>query len=376
MAKKRKKRKGGSKSSKKKRKPSKSAAPDAAATLDADAPREERDGAPAGTSQVAEETLDAEDPDVESIDTEHEEIELTDRELLEVHVLDSEADEGETLDVVEVISAVGTDVVEATEAVSLDDDSMEDPEVLLAQLMDLEAESESGDEPTTVVLESDVFTDEHESDLQQKRQPDDTTVSFPERQPEAPRMTTAAYEALRELSAEGAASLADEVVLDLGEETTADERDRLLAAALAQAEMQDATYRTGRARGRAGALKWATSAGLLSVAGMAFLAPPSFLTPQARPSLTPSELDRGARIALALHASEVEAFRVLNNRLPDSLNEVTRPLGDVRYVRSSTRHYQLVTRTRRGGSLIYESAIEDELFARASSGLTALGDGN
>jgi hypothetical protein len=192
--------------------------------------------------------------------------------------------------------------------------------------------------------------------------PPDAPRPSPEAREADPRLRLPA-DALLALSAihrEGLASLPAEYVIDLGEATTEQERDRLLAAALAHAEMQDAKYRVPTESATARRWKAGVAGALLLVAVITAASPPSFVVPAPTTRFTAADGDRGARLALMLQAEQVEAFRVSEGRLPDTLDELPESVAGIRFVRSTNRVYQLVTRGPDGASIVYDSAAPEE----------------
>lgn len=173
--------------------------------------------------------------------------------------------------------------------------------------------------------------------------------------------------ALSEFRDEGVATVPEELVLELGEATSAEERDRLLAAALAHVEMQDAIYRvpleSGTTRRWKGVLAAVIFVMALFLAGL----PPAFLVPEAPSPVTTDERLRGIRMALLLQAEQVDAFQVREDRLPTSLAEVETALPGIRLVRSSNRLYQLVAYTPDGDAVVYDSASPDPAFAEVGA---------
>lgn len=192
---------------------------------------------------------------------------------------------------------------------------------------------------------------------------------------EAPLIGPDALLALSQFRAEGVATVPAELVLELGEATSPDERDRLLAAALAHVEMQDAIYRVPVESGAG--RRWKTLIGslLLVMAIVLVGLPPSFLVPEPPAQLTTGERLRGVRVALLMQAQQIEAFRVREERLPRTLAEVTATLPGIRYVRSNDRLFQLVAYTSDGQVVVYDSAAPDTAFdAVASSWITTRND--
>ena len=163
-------------------------------------------------------------------------------------------------------------------------------------------------------------------------------------------------------------TLPGELILDLGEATTPQERDRLLAAAMAHAEMQEAIYRIPMATRRDTWIKAGIASALLFVALIVGVWPPGLLVPEPSRTLTEQDAIAGIRVTLLLQAQQIEAFRVNADRLPTSLEEAGAPFDGIRYVRSGNRLYQLVAYAPDGEPLIYDSAAPaPELQALARS---------
>ncbi len=150
---------------------------------------------------------------------------------------------------------------------------------------------------------------------------------------------------------------------DLGPISSPELRDRLLAEALAHAEHKDARYRVPFS-GITSVVGWKLLAAslILLVAGAVAALPPAWATPEAPAAMDASERARSLRSALLLEAQQVEAFRVRNQRLPASLDEVPVRLPGIRYVRSGARAYQLVTHDVDGSAVIFDSASPTPAF--------------
>jgi hypothetical protein len=181
----------------------------------------------------------------------------------------------------------------------------------------------------------------------------------------SPRMTAAAYNALSAFHTEGLARVPDEIILDLGEATTDEQRDRLLAAALAHVDMQDAVYRvrstSGLSRSR---LKATSTYVILVIALIVAIIPPGFIVPSRPTQVTNADREYGLRVAMVLEAQQIEAFRVETQRLPNSLDEVTTGLPGIRFVKSSARLYQLIAYLPSGEAIVYDSAAPSVDFQR------------
>ena len=191
-----------------------------------------------------------------------------------------------------------------------------------------------------------------------------------------PKITGQALLALSEIHAEGLASLPEELILDLGEATTSEQRDRLLAAALAQVEMQDAVYRVSADTNQTRNIKAGIAIGVLLIAALVGIRPPGLLVPDPPAALTQADRTQGLRVALLLQAQQVEAFRVQAGRLPNSMAEVETSLPGIRLVKSSNRLYQLIAYTSEGEPIVYDSEVPAPEFERLRREWSTTRDGS
>ena len=294
-------------------------------------------------------------------------------------VLDDVDDDLEDL----VAAAASLDDEIVTVAIDPDDD-LNDPEArerLIAEALAFVAEEEGGEAPATESASPPPATDAGEAGEAQPpaASTDDASEAATEdddRPADTLQMTAQALLALSEIHAEGMASLPGELVLDLGEATTADERDRLLAAALAQVEMQDAVYRVRSGESRSRRIKTGIAAGIFLIAGVVGVSPPGILVPDPPQALTPADRIQGVRIALLLQAQQVEAFRVEAGRLPNSMAEVDAQLPGIRLVKSSNRLYQLIAYTSDGEPVVYDSEVPAPEFERLRRSWSTTRDGS
>jgi hypothetical protein len=151
-----------------------------------------------------------------------------------------------------------------------------------------------------------------------------------------------------------------------------EDRERLIAQALAHAEEQDARYWRPRppAKGR---WKLPLALALFALAGYLAATPPQWAQPVSVTSpISEPQHERGVRMALQLQAQEIEAFRAVHQRLPDSLGELSVRLPGVRWVRSSSRVYQLVGTTPAGETIVYDSARPAAEFRATRREMAAL----
>ncbi len=253
--------------------------------------------------------------------------------------------------------------------VSLDETEGEDVEALIAQAMGLEPDpGEAGD-----VSDPDEGTAVGNSAAAESEREPETSGDVPQATgAPTPELTPDAAAALQALRSEGIGRGPVESILDLGEGGTPEERDRLLRAALAHIEMQDAVYRVPTTTGRNRRFTAALTSIVLVAALWVAVAPPSFLVPPTGPVVSEADLTLGVRSSLWLQAQQVEAFRVENGRLPATLEEVGAAFGDMRYVRSTNRLYQLVAVDPQGRSIMYDSASPDPEYDAIADRFTAI----
>ncbi len=146
-----------------------------------------------------------------------------------------------------------------------------------------------------------------------------------------------------------------------------EDRERLLAEALAHAEAQEAHYKVIPAdepeRGR-----WKTPLALavLLLAAWVALAPPRWVAGADAPRPTEGDLDRGLRAAIWMQARQVEVFRLREGRLPAHLSEVSVQMPGLTLVRSNNRVYQIRGRLQDGALLVFDSAQPSPAFAAAA----------
>lgn len=191
-----------------------------------------------------------------------------------------------------------------------------------------------------------------------------------------PTLTPAALAALTAIHREGMATLPGELVLDLGEGTTEEERDRLLAAALAHVEMQEAIYRVPSDSGEGRRWKGTIASSLFLLAALVIVVPPPAILPAPPATLSAADHLHGVRVSLLLQAQQIEAFRTREGRLPDSLDEVATALPGIRFVKSNNRLYQLVGYTPAGESVVYDSASPEPEFQAIDGAWAGPGTGS
>lgn len=151
----------------------------------------------------------------------------------------------------------------------------------------------------------------------------------------------------------------------------AEDRERLLAEAMAHAEAQEAQYRTLPAEPPA-AGRWKTPAAwaIAGLAAIVAVAPPAWLAGPDAPRPTPGERDRGLRAALYLQAQQVEAFRARAGSLPATLEELPQHFHGLVLVRSNNRVFQIRGWHEDGRLLVYDSADPAPAFEAAAGWLS------
>lgn len=274
--------------------------------------------------------------------------------------------------------------VEEVAVISIDDeeDDASAREQLIAETLALAA-AEGGEtgadsrHPTAESAESGPREpDEDSSDMGAVEEPvpdgGDPAPTAEERS--VPLLTPAALLALSEMRHGDIGTLGAELILDLGEGTTPEERDRILSAALAQVEMQEAIYRVPTETGMADRGKGTIALLLMLMALYVSVRPPDLVIPEPPAQLVAADQIYGTRVALLLQVQQIEAYRIREQRLPESLGEVAVVLPGVRFVKSSSRLYQLIAHTPEGVTIVYDSASPAQDFERISRSWTTTRD--
>ena len=113
------------------------------------------------------------------------------------------------------------------------------------------------------------------------------------------------------------------------------------------------------------------AAGLvIGMCAWAWIAPPTWLVP--RPVAAPSRdyREASARVALALHAQRIEAYRASHGRLPGTKQEVGIASDQIVYDRTDSLNFELVSRVD-GQPVTYKSSQpRDRYLAEAMTALS------
>jgi hypothetical protein len=153
-----------------------------------------------------------------------------------------------------------------------------------------------------------------------------------------------------------------------------EDRERILAEALAHAEQQDEQHRIHfPVDPRRGRWKTPVAMAVLVVAAVIAAFPPRWVAGAPFPVPAPAQLERGLRMALFLQAKQVEVYREREGRLPRSLDEVGARFDDLRFVRSSSRVFQIVGHRPDGTPLVLDSARPTPGLDRAMASWLGIG---
>src|SRR5688572_12040213 len=109
---------------------------------------------------------------------------------------------------------------------------------------------------------------------------------------------------------------------------------------------------------------------VFAMCAWAWIAPPPWLVP--KPPAGPSReyRDASARVALALHAQRIEAYRASHGRLPRTKLEVGIASDQIAYDRSDNLSFELSTRVD-GQPVVYKSSHpRDRYLAEAMTALS------
>lgn len=151
--------------------------------------------------------------------------------------------------------------------------------------------------------------------------------------------------------------------------SSVEHRERILADALAHAEVQEAHYKVvPAAEPVGGRWKVAVASLLLALAAWVALVPPAWVTGTDLPRPSAADLERGVRSAIYLQVQQVEAFRLREGRLPSHLSELPVQLPDLTLVRSNNRVYQIRGRGADGVLVVYDSSRPSPAFEAAAAG--------
>jgi len=157
----------------------------------------------------------------------------------------------------------------------------------------------------------------------------------------------------------------DAEVLDM---SSSEDREAVLAEALAHAAMQDAQYMQPLTEAKPPG-RWKTPLAMVVFAMSAYLLtfPPPWLAGEDPPAVSRIAREQGVRAALFLQAQQIEAFRIRQGRLPRTLEETEGALGGIQFVRSNARVYQLVAPGPDGPNIIYDSSRPTDDFLTAAT---------
>lgn len=114
--------------------------------------------------------------------------------------------------------------------------------------------------------------------------------------------------------------------------STEHQREIMLAEVMMDTVAKDAARRPTPQRGTTWT-RIATAGVLTLLAGWVWMFPPAFLQPPPPPAPSPERIEAGLRLAVALQAERIYAYRAEARRLPDYLREVGDTLPGLTYRR-------------------------------------------
>ena len=115
---------------------------------------------------------------------------------------------------------------------------------------------------------------------------------------------------------------------------------------------------------------WLPAVIMMATCAWAWIAPPAWLMPQRVTPASREYREASVRVALALHAQRIEAYRSSHGRLPRTKEEVGIPGDDVIYDRVDSLSFELAARVD-GQPVSYKSSQpRDRYLAEAMTELT------
>ena len=115
---------------------------------------------------------------------------------------------------------------------------------------------------------------------------------------------------------------------------------------------------------------WVSAAIVIAMCAWAWIAPPKWILPPTVAAPSRGYREASVRVALALHAQRIEAYRASHGRLPRTKEEVGITGDDVTYNRADSLSYELSGRVD-GQPVSYKSSQpRDRYLAEAMTALT------
>jgi hypothetical protein len=109
---------------------------------------------------------------------------------------------------------------------------------------------------------------------------------------------------------------------------------------------------------------------VFAMCAWAWIAPPAWLVPQPVGAPSRDYREASARVALALHAQRIEAYRASHGRLPGTKQEVGIASEQIAYDRTDSLSFELVSRVD-GQPVTYKSSQpRDRYLAEAMTALS------
>lgn len=109
---------------------------------------------------------------------------------------------------------------------------------------------------------------------------------------------------------------------------------------------------------------------LWAVCAWFWIAPPAALLPEQSTVITAEQRHAGARLALALHASRVDAFRARTGRLPATAREAGISTPEINYRRLSADVYELAIDSGTNWVLYRSDVPRDEFLGHSVDSVT------
>lgn len=148
-----------------------------------------------------------------------------------------------------------------------------------------------------------------------------------------------------------------------------EDRQRLLAEAMAHADAQEAQYRLGPpAEPGRGQWKTPVALAIFTLAALIGIFPSHWLAGPPPLPIADSDLDHGLWAIMYIQAQQVNVFRMRTGRIPDSLDELPVRFPGLRLVKSNNRVFQILALGPGGEVMVFDSGHPSPAFAAAVSG--------
>lgn len=119
-------------------------------------------------------------------------------------------------------------------------------------------------------------------------------------------------------------------------------------------------------------VRYSTLIVLWAICAWFWIAPPAALLPIQTSVITPEQRHAGARLALVLHASRVDAFRARTGRLPSSATEAGIAAPEINYRRISDDVYELAIDSGTNWVFYRSNVPRDEFLGHSVDSVTGV----